>query len=70
VPKGLRVKVERLAGSADPFLVPSGHNSSAVAGEVLAEVYGKVPFLARSGGSIEQKGLLFSGDAFVSHANK
>jgi acetylornithine deacetylase/succinyl-diaminopimelate desuccinylase-like protein len=52
VPKGLRVKVERMAGSADPFLVPSGHNSSTVAGEVLAEVYGKTPFLTRSGGSI------------------
>jgi acetylornithine deacetylase/succinyl-diaminopimelate desuccinylase-like protein len=52
LPMGLRVKVERLAGSADPFLVPPGHNSSTVAGEVLAEVYGKTPFLARSGGSI------------------
>jgi acetylornithine deacetylase/succinyl-diaminopimelate desuccinylase-like protein len=52
VPKGLRATVDRLAGSADPFLVPAGHNSSTVAGEVLAEVYGKTPFLARSGGSI------------------
>lgn len=52
VPPGLRVKVERLAGSADPFLVPSGHNSSTIAGEVLSEVYGKTPFLTRSGGSI------------------
>ncbi len=52
VPKGLRVQVERLAGSADPFLVPAGHNSSTVAGEVLAEVYGKAPYLSRTGGSI------------------
>ncbi|MDP3961888.1 MAG: dipeptidase [Pseudorhodobacter sp.] len=52
VPPGLRVKVERLAGSADPFLVPPGHNSSTIAGQVLSEVYGKTPFLTRSGGSI------------------
>lgn len=52
VPVGLRARVERLAGSADPFLVPKGHNSSSVAGEVLAEVYGKAPFITRVGGSI------------------
>lgn len=52
VPRGLRVKVDRLAGSADPFLVPSGHNSSAIAGQVLAEVYGKTPYTVRTGGSI------------------
>lgn len=60
LPKGLRVKVERLAGSADPFLVPSGHNSSTVAGEVLAEVYGKTPFLTRSGGSIPVMSMLLN----------
>ena len=51
-PKGLRVTVDRLAGSADPFLVPSGHNSSAVAADVLTEVYGKSPYIIRTGGSI------------------
>ena len=51
-PKGLRVTVDRLAGSADPFLVPSGHNSSTVAAEVLTEVYGKSPYIIRTGGSI------------------
>ena len=51
-PPGLKVDVERLAGSADPFLVPSGHNSSSAAAEVLTEVYGKAPYLTRSGGSI------------------
>jgi len=49
---GLRVRVDRLAGSADPFLVPSGHNSSSIAGEVLTEVYGKSPYITRTGGSI------------------
>lgn len=52
VPRGLRVSVARLAGSADPFLVPGGHNATKVAGDVLAEVYGKAPYLVRSGGSI------------------
>ena len=51
-PRGLRARIDRLAGSADPFLVPGGHNSSAVAAKVLAEVYGKEPFLVRTGGSI------------------
>lgn len=51
-PPGLRVHVDRLAGSADPFLVPSGHNSSSVASEVLAEVYGRTSFVTRTGGSI------------------
>jgi acetylornithine deacetylase/succinyl-diaminopimelate desuccinylase-like protein len=51
-PPGLRVTVDRLAGSADPFLVPAGHNSSSVASEVLAEVYGRAPFVTRTGGSI------------------
>lgn len=51
-PRGLRARIDRLAGSADPFLLPGGHNSSAVAAKVLAEVYGKEPFLVRTGGSI------------------
>lgn len=51
-PKGLRVSVKRLAGSADPFLVPAGHSSSTAAAEVLAEVYGKAPYVTRTGGSI------------------
>ncbi len=51
-PPGLKVDVERLAGSADPFLVPPGHNSSSAAAEVLTEVYGKAPYLTRTGGSI------------------
>ncbi|MBQ2262826.1 MAG: dipeptidase [Loktanella sp.] len=51
-PKGLRARVERLAGSADPFLLPSGHNSSSIAASVLTEVYGREPFITRTGGSI------------------
>ncbi len=59
-PKGLSVTVERLAGSADPFLVPSGHNSSTVAAEVLTEVYGKAPYITRTGGSIPVMAMLLN----------
>ncbi len=51
-PPGVTATVERLQGSADPFLVPTGHNASHIAGEVLREVYGKEPFVTRVGGSI------------------
>jgi acetylornithine deacetylase/succinyl-diaminopimelate desuccinylase-like protein len=51
-PAGLKVTVERLAGSADPFLAPPGHNSSTLAAEALTEVYGKAPYVTRTGGSI------------------
>ena len=59
-PKGLSVTVERLAGSADPFLVPSGHNSSTVAAEVLTEVYCKAPYITRTGGSIPVMAMLLN----------
>ena len=54
------MQVERLAGSADPFLVPSGHNSSSAAAEFLTEVYGKAPYLTRSGGSIPVMNMLLN----------
>ena len=59
-PKGLSATVERLAGSADLFLVPSGHNSSTVAAEVLTEVYGKAPYITRTGGSIPVMAMLLN----------
>ena len=57
-PKGLRVSVERLPGNADPFLVPNGHNATAAVNEVLKEVYGRDPYLVRTGGSIPVMTLL------------
>jgi len=51
-PRGVTASVERLQGSADPFLVPGGHNASQIAGEVLREVYGVEPYVTRVGGSI------------------
>ncbi len=52
LPQGVTARVERLPGRADPFLVPAGHNASAAAAQVLAEVYGRAPYRTRVGGSI------------------
>jgi acetylornithine deacetylase/succinyl-diaminopimelate desuccinylase-like protein len=51
-PPGITAEVTRNPGRADPFLVPSGHNGSAVAAEVLTELYGRAPYRTRVGGSI------------------
>ena len=34
-PRGVTADISHLPGSADPFLLPSGHNSSQIAAEVL-----------------------------------
>jgi len=52
LPRGVRVSVERLQGSADPYQMPRNHNASRVAGEVLTEIYGAEPYITRVGGSI------------------
>ena len=58
MPTGVTVDVKRLPGSANPFLIPSGHNSSQIATEVLREVYGKDPYMVRVGGSIPVMSML------------
>lgn len=57
-PEGVTAEINRLPGSADPFLIPAGHNSSQIATEVLREVYGKDPYLVRTGGSIPVMSML------------
>ena len=51
-PAGVTVEVRRNPGRADPFLLPSGHNGTAVASQVLEQVYGRAPYRTRVGGSI------------------
>ena len=51
-PPGLVAELRPTHGRADPFLMPAGHNGSAVAAQVLREVYGKEPYITRAGGSI------------------
>ena len=58
IPTGVTVDVKRLPGSANPFLVPAGHNSSQIATQVLSEVYGKAPYMVRVGGSIPVMSML------------
>jgi acetylornithine deacetylase/succinyl-diaminopimelate desuccinylase-like protein len=51
-PPGVTAEVRRNPGRADPFLVPAGHNATAVASQILQEVYGRAPYRTRVGGSI------------------
>lgn len=51
-PPGVTAEVRRNPGRADPFLVPSGHNATTVASQILQEVYGCAPYRTRVGGSI------------------
>ena len=59
-PCGVSTDVRRLPGSAEPFSVPSGHNASQIAAEVLSEVYGKTPFMTKTGGSIPVMSMLLN----------
>lgn len=52
VPPGVTAEVKQNPGRADPFLVPAGHNATAIAAGVLEDVYGKAPYYTRVGGSI------------------
>ena len=51
-PPGVTVEVSQNPGRADPYLVPTGHNATGIAAQVLAEVYGTAPYRTRLGGSI------------------
>ena len=52
LPEGITAEIRNNQGRADPFLVPAGHNATAVATQVLEEVYGTPPYHTRVGGSI------------------
>jgi acetylornithine deacetylase/succinyl-diaminopimelate desuccinylase-like protein len=54
---GATVSVEKLPGSADPYLIPYDHPGNQAARIVLKEIYGKEPYLARMGGTIPVSGL-------------
>lgn len=57
LPAGTKAAVQRLAGSADPFLVPFDHPGNRAARVVLSKLYGKEPYIARTGGTIPVSGL-------------
>jgi acetylornithine deacetylase/succinyl-diaminopimelate desuccinylase-like protein len=51
-PPGVRVTVRPLPGAARPYLIAVDHWGNQVAGAVLAEMYGKTPYIMRIGGSL------------------
>jgi acetylornithine deacetylase/succinyl-diaminopimelate desuccinylase-like protein len=51
-PVGAQASVKKLAGSADPFLIPVDHPGNRAARTVLKKLYDKEPFIARTGGTI------------------
>jgi acetylornithine deacetylase/succinyl-diaminopimelate desuccinylase-like protein len=57
VPAGTTAAVEKLAGTADPFLISFDHPGNQAARIVLKELYGKEPYIARTGGTIPVSGL-------------
>jgi acetylornithine deacetylase/succinyl-diaminopimelate desuccinylase-like protein len=51
-PRGVVVDVQPLLARARPYLIPSEHWGNRIASATLAEVYGRQPFVTRTGGSI------------------
>ena len=69
-PVGATASVKKLAGSADPYLIPYDHPGNQAARVVLKELYGKEPYAARTGGTIPVCGsfLKFLGAHLVNFA--
>ena len=51
-PVGTKALVKKLAGSADPFVIPFDHPGNQAAQVVLKKLYDKEPYIARTGGTI------------------
>ena len=56
-PSGATASVQKLPGSADPYLIPYDHPGNQAARIVLKQIYGKEPYLARMGGTIPVSGM-------------
>ncbi len=69
-PVGAKASVKKLAGSADPFLIPVDHPGNRAARAVLKKLYDKEPYIARTGGTIPVCGvfLKFLGAHLVNFA--
>lgn len=67
---GAKASVKKLAGSADPFLIPVDHPGNQAARVVLKKLYDKEPYIARTGGTIPVCGsfLKFLGAHLVNFA--
>jgi acetylornithine deacetylase/succinyl-diaminopimelate desuccinylase-like protein len=49
---GVKATATRLGFTAQPYLIPADHPGNLAASEVLQEIYGRAPYVVRSGGSI------------------
>jgi len=56
-PAGATASVQKLPGSADPYLIPFDHAGNQATRVVLKELYGKEPYVARMGGTIPVCGM-------------
>jgi acetylornithine deacetylase/succinyl-diaminopimelate desuccinylase-like protein len=56
-PVGATASIQKLPGSADPYLMPSDHPGNKAARITLKDLYGKEPYVARMGGTIPVCGL-------------
>ena len=57
VPAGTTAAIKKLAGSADPFVIPYDHPGNRAARVILRELYGKEPHVTRMGGTIPVSGI-------------
>jgi acetylornithine deacetylase/succinyl-diaminopimelate desuccinylase-like protein len=56
-PPSARVEVERIPGSAKPFVLDRSNPVNIAAGEVLESLFGRKPYITRSGGTIPATGI-------------
>ena len=56
-PGGTTAAVKKLAGTADPFVIPHDHFGNQAARATLTELYGQEPYVARMGGTIPVSGI-------------
>jgi len=56
-PAGTTARVKKLAGTADPYVIPVEHPGNQAARATLKELYGKEPYVTRTGGTIPVSGI-------------
>jgi len=57
IPAGTTAAVNKLAGTADPYVIPFDHPGNQAAHATLKELYGKEPYITRMGGTIPVSGI-------------
>ena len=57
LPAGTAAAVKKLAGTADPYVIPLEHPGNQAARATLRELYGKEPYVTRMGGTIPVSGI-------------